>query len=486
MIEDGKILDVQPVRDFSYALDFLIESLTDVSFHHLQNFIIWILILIMLQKLMIHFDVCYKISLLTVSLFGLNPCFWNTVCWISGRKHLLSALFILGATLCLVGGLKKNSLGFLKATCIILLNLLAIFSHPINVGWCIFLTVYVLITKGKAGVFKQLYLILGVGCTSLFCVIVNYIYYSSVYVKATGHEKFSLEFDQEMSLRILSWGRAFFQIILSYWPVATPYYPGSYQNLFGLIFLTVICFVVYKVKDKRLLSLLVYASLPLLVVTSKMTNIFGSDTYLISSGIGLYAIAAILLTKFFERPKVNQKQILIVYFILGINFVVFTLLSREVSKSFQSSLNLFERSYETEPTPFNLRGYALELNKNNNYEKALEKMLFLLSWETYGKQNDLLFSTIIFNHKAWTPLEKIRILSSAYESNKNLVWVRYYISVLYASQNEPKKGIQTMNSLTAKDFSENGEKFKEVSRSFLHLCKEMNLSCSDLELKIGK
>jgi hypothetical protein len=143
LVKSGKILDVQPLRDLTFSLDIKIKSLTGFGTHHLQNSVIWIIIIFLFQELLGLLKITNPVKSVFLVLYGLNPCFWNAVCWISGRKHLLSTLFILLSTNIFLKEIKKDNGFKLSAILkIITLFILSCSSQPINIGWPIFILLF--------------------------------------------------------------------------------------------------------------------------------------------------------------------------------------------------------------------------------------------------------------------------------------------------------------------------------------------------------
>jgi len=97
-----------PLVTLSYALEYKIWKLNPFGYH-LTNLILHIvnafLVFILISQLFSHYGVAFFTSLL----FALHPLRVESVAWVTERKDLLFALFMLLALLHYLGHLKKNS-----------------------------------------------------------------------------------------------------------------------------------------------------------------------------------------------------------------------------------------------------------------------------------------------------------------------------------------------------------------------------------------
>ena len=103
------LIDVQPIRDVSLLADIFLLHHFGLKTFHLTNFIIWLGILILTMILLSRLFRLTEIHYIVFALFSAHPVFANSVAWISARKHLLAAFFILGATLSWVRTLQRES-----------------------------------------------------------------------------------------------------------------------------------------------------------------------------------------------------------------------------------------------------------------------------------------------------------------------------------------------------------------------------------------
>ncbi len=474
----GKILDVQPIRDLSYAADLMIESITGISVHHLQNFILWLIIVSLLYSLLSILEIQYELNLMLTSLFAFNPCFWIVTSWISGRKHLLSTLFILWATNIFVERFKKSSFTIYSVVSIIVLYFLSCFSQPQNILWPFFVLSYILIYN-KNSLRGHLTLLVGMSFVGFGTALLNLDYYSSKYVGSTGFTKFAANVDDETSFRLLATGRSFFQALISFWPTATPYYPGSVLNMIGIVLLVIFLYFFFKMKEKKLVPFLIYAFLPIAVVTIKMTNIFGSDTYLLNLIIGLYVILGLSIKSIYAQGftrKIKKNGILL----FTIFLFSYVYLSFHVAQSFQSDMKVFKRAYQVEPTPFNLKCLVINLRKEKNYEEALPLAIKLILWDPYGADNDFIFSNTVFQNQKLDLKTKLQNLNTGYQTARDLVWIRYYLAIVLASNKDYKDAIALMNTIESDEYREYEDAMPLVKKDFLNICNLDKNECKKI------
>jgi hypothetical protein len=487
----GKIMDVQPVRDLSYSLDLWIKSHFGIGFHHSQNVLIWFILLIVFYRLYMLLQINEYIAGCLVALYGLNPCFWNTLCWISGRKHLLSAMCITSATYIFLKTLiRDQSFKFFNTLGILILYTLACFSQPISLGWPAFVILSVVFYKKEEAsiYFKQFYfkiLLLGLLIIGSFCAYLNYQYYSGSYVASTGIVKFITNSPEAVSIKILSLGRSFLQSVFSFVPTPTPYYPGSILNLVGMTFLAISIFIMIKFRRRIIILFFIYSMLPLIVVNLKTTQVFGSDTYLLSTGIGIYLLIGILLNQFIKL-KESFKSKLILIFVYIIFLIPYIYLSSKVSKSFETSSSLFERAYIVEPTPFNLRVFVYQTQERGEYEKAYPYALRLFEWEPYAPFVDLVFGITIYKNRILKNEEKIMVLQTAVKKHPDLPWIRYYLSLLYSLKGDYQRAFNVFEVFKDNDFLLFENDLSQVFGVYLRSCKFSHQDCEELEFRINR
>ena len=305
----GNILDIEPMRDFSFYIDQKIINIVPLYSYQLTNLILWFFIIYIAYKIIFHFSARKDLSLILISFYALAPTSTSSVAWISARKHILSTLFSLIAVYLSVLIFNKNKLTWLNIALVTLCYLLAILSQPINCLLPFWIFTYALIEnqfnfsyfrkeKKIAIMFSALFFI------CLFITILNFNYYQSIYLEATrGLPKFIGNTDQQLGFTFLAIGRYFFLTLVPSNSLPVPHNIGSLENLIGLMLLPIFLFLAYHFcsKEKKPIIFLgfFYFLFPLIPVTFKLSNIFCSDTYLLNSILGILIICSVSFIRFF-------------------------------------------------------------------------------------------------------------------------------------------------------------------------------------------
>ncbi|RMF95175.1 MAG: tetratricopeptide repeat protein [Candidatus Schekmanbacteria bacterium] len=126
--------DYLPLKELSYAIDYKIWQKNAYGYH-LTNLILYLLMLIVVYYFSLLITGERTVSFFGLFLFALHPVHIEPVCWIAGRKDLLSGIFIfLSLHLFLkyfIEKDKKNS--FLFYLLSLFFTILALMSKPISV-----------------------------------------------------------------------------------------------------------------------------------------------------------------------------------------------------------------------------------------------------------------------------------------------------------------------------------------------------------------
>ncbi len=96
------IKDPFPITFFTFFIDYSIWGLnpfgfhfTNIFLHILNSILVYVLVIILLRNFFsFEEDKMNKIAVLVALFFALHPCKVECVCWVSGRKDLLSAFFV--------------------------------------------------------------------------------------------------------------------------------------------------------------------------------------------------------------------------------------------------------------------------------------------------------------------------------------------------------------------------------------------------------
>jgi hypothetical protein len=470
----GQVWDVQPIRDLSYSFDYFLNYFLNLKTFHLQNLILWIGICYLLNRILLELKIriSLRISILVLCLF--YPIFWISVSWISARKHLLSAFFILISTHKVLESKTKNeNLSFINQIKIALAYIASCLSQPINILWPLFL-----IYSFKHELKKYRSLILATLGFGFLIGIINLYYYSEIYPLIINIPKFAVSSGENFSLKILGLSRSIFQIFIPFWAIPTPYYQGSPQNIFGLIFLTFLIWLIFKTKDFFLRGILIFSILPLIVIFIQSTNIFGSDTYLIIPGIGFF----IYLSYFLNFKKIISNKFFYPVFLLYLAACIFS--CRLISLSNLTVKDLFYRAYQVEPTPFNLKTLLRESFKEKDYKKSKIYAIKLIQWDPYGPFNDNLFSSIIFSLPDIKDEEKIKIFENTLTTHNDLSWTTYNLAAIHAKNGHFQNSYELLNNLQINDFYDFNDKLTDVMIDYFFFCKYSKNNCNQVLKKI--
>ncbi len=398
-VQKGLIPDVQPVRDFFSWMNFQLLHRFGYGFFHITNLLTFITLIAGLRKGM---NLLFEYRKKSIDLFLLavafSPLYVSSVAWLSSRKHLLSATFIVWASVALIRFIRGEKKQWIWMT---LLFTLSVFSQPINLLWPIFAWI-ILVFYGKKR--EWIYL------TPSFVVagiagLINLKYYDTTYLWISGgFNKYARESDSGLGASYLVYGRYFFQVLIPYWTGIGEYGYVSWQNIFGLALIAPYYYLLYKFTDlKKPLVIFSAFTLGLFPVIWKITHRFGTDTYLVSASIpiliGLYMIIS--------RIRINPR--------IGV-VLVLSLITTELSFSHTKAAHwdnvfiLFKEAFYNEPSFMNHYRYVSWLMTNASYQEVFDQAVDL--YEKYpdriGSQNLVARMIAIANI---TPQEKINLMA---------------------------------------------------------------------------
>jgi signal transduction histidine kinase len=366
---DNAVLDLQPIRDLSYILEYRISDIIEFKIHpQFVNIILWLIAIYLIYKIAILQGLSVVESKLAVTFIALHPVAVNSIAWSASRKHILSLLFISAATLLwlrFLSGNKKISFGA------IFLYLLSCLSQPINVGWFLwagFIAKFSVATPGDSEErFKRAIPNLAMfGLIGLMTVAANLWYYASErYLDSLGTKFINEGFDV-IGNRLLTFGRFFFQLLIPIRPSITSYDPTSLIAGVGILLLPLYCFLIWKLNKNKtpIYTWGLFTILPLLVVNGPSNHHFGWDTYLLTPLFGWTFLLVFTIKSLLERKILSEKSISILTLTLLSLFSIQTKIS---SDAWQDDETIWTRSVNTERTQASLAGFVktnLSLRKN--------------------------------------------------------------------------------------------------------------------------
>lgn len=411
-----QVLDVQPVRDLSLWLDLKLSAALGHATFHATNLLLLIALLALAQRLWVARLGRTRAVAVAVLLLAVHPAIANTVSWISARKHLLSAVFILVATLLLERDERPRTLVLAGVA-----FALSVLSQPITVLWPLWLGVDRALRKGpRAGAVRMAPFLL----VALPVAAVNLAYYAGAYAQ-TGSAKF-VGGPGTATVSLLALGRYLFNALCPF-VISVEYEPGRLFNLIGLALLPLaVFFSVKRLGRATALPAWAFFAFPLVTVTARMTNIFVSDTYLLVPLVGFFWGVAALLASLEARPFPLA---------LGTAGVAaaLALYSHQVALSWSSNEVLWDHAYRTEPTPAVLAKEAFFLANAHRYDEARQLAIRLLAWKPDQSEAAQVYARAVYLDPSLPPRDKEEAISACPVQD---AWTRYFLAGLSARRGD--------------------------------------------------
>lgn len=488
-LKSAEIYDRQPVRDLSFWIDYQFQKKIKLSIFHFHNLIIWFGITILFFYILIYEQISRLTSAFIVTLYAFHPCLTTAVSWVSARKHLLSTFFILSATLVFLKAFKTGKKDFQISSISILsisvLYFLSCFSQPINIMWPLWAFCFYFFNKKNPSRKRFVILFALLFGISLLAYFINNQYYSTTYlIQSGGASKYVSATENELSLKILSVGASFFQIICPIWPTPASYYAGDTRNIVGVILLVLFGYYLFKTSTKKkrneIYGWAIFSILPLFVMNVRVTNILGSDTYILIPTLGVYILVA-------RTIKPNRWHYLA--FSVLILFFVFT--SNQVSNSWKSRKELWEYAHKNNETPTILKGLAAVYLLEKQYDLSFQYAAKLLKWNSSQMPgSDVIYVNSLSHLANVSAAEKIRLLEEGLKMAPASAVIKYTLAINYAHQKKWDLALKHMRAISAEDFKVFEEKIGNVSAEFYYYCLKVNNmkneSCSFIPEKIKK
>ena len=420
----GSVLDITPVRDLTYIIDFYLVQNSNYWGFHLSNLLIWISILYFFKKILdLYSDQTFNQKALVwifIFFYALSPVSTSSVAWISARKHLLSTLFILLAQYTF---LKNKDLRFSLKNIIFIsfFYILSILSQPINVLWVLFSWVYLYYQKK----IQHNKLILSVLTTiSILGLAINLYYYSGPYVNWSMQEG---KYSESSSLgsSFLAFGRYFYLTLFPFDASPVSHFQGSWQNLVGLFLLVLFSYIVYKNRKSNVLLICYfsYFFIPLIPVTAKITRIFCSDTYLLNACLGIYIVLFLILKNYLSKKVLSLLSLYVLaVFIYNLSYI----------KLFTDAKNIWEFSYLKEPNTIAIAALASASISERNHINAEKLIDELYELDPKHKYIEKLKIDNIYLDSKLTHAEKAEQILKI---ESKVPYAHYILSKIYLNEN---------------------------------------------------
>lgn len=419
------IWDVQPVRDFSYITDIKFNNF--FSFWNLQrvNFSIWIgcyfLVIFTIDALFDFFNINKKYDWIIFGsgIFLIHPVLQLGPFWISSRKHILAAFFILLSTYFFLKIKNLTRPTFFEIFIVSLFYLLSIFSQPITILLpAAFFILLILRHPFKSLTTINLLIFLLILSFIFFvCLYLNHQFYNVTYIRMNGGVIYNYVADNVAQVRLLTLGRFFYQVFDFTMASPVEHDRGSIRNIIGLLAMPIFFYLSIKGVGKKItIFSFSWFMLPILVVILGDVKLFALDTYLLSSFIAILFI----LVVFFSRFKFN-------YF-LYILYIPLLLETYGYSKAFKNGLEIARYAQTKEITSFGQYALATSLLYHGHFDEAFKESYALSKINSNFDHLNHLLPASLYGSKELSVNTKIRIFKSW---PKNYFYTNFYHSLLY-------------------------------------------------------
>jgi hypothetical protein len=212
-------------------------------------------------------------------------------------------------------------------------------------------------------------------------------------------------------------------------------------------------------------------------VTLKITNVFCSDTYLLTASLGIYFILFLYLNE--KSSKIKSPLLIYVIFLIYYNF--------SYTKVFMSDYKLFEYSYTKEATPSVTLTVAHHYTKQGRYNEAEALIQRVKIWQSTNAYlieaalNNIFYNSQIKNEKKIQRLE-------GFEPQTALSAL--YLSILYSNQNQSigvKNNIQKIVQNPFEYFLYFSWRNENLFAIYTALCEKNNIAnCQENLIQLKK
>jgi hypothetical protein len=464
-IKKNKILDLQYVRDFSLLIDLSIEDLLGHQVHGLFNVLFWIFSAFILLLILKELGVTSTAIYITALLFITHPLTSWVLSWPSARKHLLSLFFIALASYYAVL-LKKRKVKWQIP--ILIFYLLSVFSQPISALWVLGFFIY-FFEEIKSH--RVLFLFYSLITAMILVLVANFFYFSFVYPLATGVPKLSNSSALDLVTSVAAISRSLTQILI---PIdfAFDYKKDSFFNMLGLpLYATIFLSFAAKLRKQASFLFLCLIFSPFFIVYYKPTNIFVSDTYLVTSLFFTLLFFAYSLKKYVWGHKSK---------IFGcILILIFSLKNIREQLYATDAYEYYRQAYEREPTCRNAIPYA-EVELYRDREKFIKVASLAIEQQCLfrgeqGTANNLrIYFYLLFYDKSTSLDSKFKSLQSLKVKRADLFLLENLLGKLLTIPNFVKHpGLSNLVSRKDKDL---------IGKSLLYVCEFHPEQCDEKRL----
>ncbi len=465
-----RVMDVQPVRDLSFLADIELGRLFHVSTFHATNVLLLIAILLLAAAILRRLGRSQAAIAVALLWYAAHPVIADTVSWISARKHLLAAVFILAATLVVL----RTELASWRARLGSLgLYLLSVFAQPITLLWPCWAAFELVLRGRRRDAVKTLALFAPVTAA---VALINLAYYRGAYVRVAGPKLSHLSWTG-FSVSLLSLGRDVFNAVCPI-AVATAYDPGRIFNLIGLVLLPLFVWASVRLLNRRqALSAWAIFAFPLVPVTAWMTNIFVSDTYLVVPLVAFSLLLAMSLDALTSRAvrRVTAMAVAALALVAAVE-------SHAVAASWESTEALWARAYRVEATPRAVGMEAYYELRAGHIEAGDRLVRRLIAWDPRDHNAPTVFAMALAADTRLSAQEKIDALKAYPVQN---AWTQYGIGALQAQAGLTREAWRHLSEIVG-DPTPLGKFGSAAAAEGLALCRGTGASGCDRWLETMK
>ncbi len=462
-VANNRILDVQPIRDLTFLINFKIFDWFGFSCFHLFNLILFFIAIYLLSRILTLLGFSPHSVMLGTILFSLHPLTVSAVGWVASRKHTLALIFIL---LAIYDFLKNKNVTWKSS----LFFLLSTMSHQIFFLFPVWVWVYAKIKSWKLSrlTFTSMtifsWAFVGLATYKTFYINVGDVYYTE-----------SSNLIDNISRYVLSIGRSFSLITFPF-SISAIYSQGSLWNLIGLPLLIFTFYGFYKSQKRQdtflWVLLAILAHLPTYIA-------FINDTYLYL-GLICFIIAFLYILEA-HPPKLSPK------ILLAVKITIISLLgfkTIDAAPMWKSLDKLWQYSYSNELSP-ETGMYFGQFIKNE------KDQLELLHWsgQNFNFRGNLpmidFFVTRIYVSSI-SVAEKIKIFEDCYFDHP-LYKAYYGLMLLEGSESQMKQGIEILSPILKHDYKYFYQKSREtVLKALRYVCQNIQgkeVACQQLQVE---
>ena len=162
--------------------------------------------------------------------------------------------------------------------------------------------------------------------------------------------------------------------------------------------------------------------MPLVVVTIRITNIFVSDTYLLTPIIGFFSLIGLGASRLGHR---TGRRIALGLCMAGV--AASAVISFGLAQSWRSDSSLWARAYQVEPTPNALAKHAFHLTEEGRTAEAIEIALRLGAWSPDHPEYPFVLSKAVYLDRNLSLDQKLGLLESHQAEDP---WYNYHLAWL--------------------------------------------------------